>query len=80
VIFGQGFLPLALDKSISNCRAAVPVLVHPGYFISPVLWWMEGVQAAMTTRNLEQDQWRNREEWRLVSGKRRQLLKSWRDR
>ena len=36
--------------------------------------WMEGVQAAMTTRNLEQDQWRNREEWRLVSGRRRQLL------
>jgi hypothetical protein len=33
--------------------------------------WMEGVQAAMTARNLEQDQWRNREEWRLVSGRRR---------
>ena len=26
--------------------------------------WMEGVQAAKTTRNLEPDQWRNREEWR----------------
>jgi hypothetical protein len=37
--------------------------------------WMEGVQAAMTTGNLEPDQWRNREEWRLVSGRRRQLLK-----
>ena len=36
--------------------------------------WMEGVQAAMTTRNLETDQWKNREEWRLVSGRRRQLL------
>jgi hypothetical protein len=36
--------------------------------------WMEGVQAVMTARNLEQDQWRNREEWRLVSGRRRQLL------
>ena len=36
---------------------------------------MEGVQAAMTTRNLEPDQWRNREEWRLVSGRRRQFLK-----
>jgi hypothetical protein len=36
--------------------------------------WMEGVQAAMTARNLEQDKWRNREEWRLVSGRRRQLL------
>ena len=32
------------------------------------------VQAAMTTRNLETDQWRNREEWRLVSGRRRQML------
>jgi hypothetical protein len=32
------------------------------------------VQAAMTTRNLEPEQWRNREEWRLVSGSRRQLL------
>jgi hypothetical protein len=31
--------------------------------------WMEGLQAAMTARNLEQDQWRNREEWRLVSGR-----------
>jgi hypothetical protein len=36
---------------------------------------MKGVQAAMTTRNLEPDQWRNREEWRLVSGRRGQLLK-----
>ena len=36
--------------------------------------WMEGVLAAMTTRNLEPDQRRNREEWRLVSGRRRQLL------
>jgi hypothetical protein len=33
-----------------------------------------GVQSAVTTRNLEPDQWRNREEWRLVSGRRRQLL------
>jgi hypothetical protein len=28
VIFGQGFLPLALDKSISNYRAAMLVLVY----------------------------------------------------
>ena len=41
---------------------------------------MEGVQAVMTTRNLEPDQWRNREEWRLVSGRRRQLLKKRTDR
>jgi IS5 family transposase len=31
--------------------------------------WMEGVQAATTKRNLEPDQWRYREEWRLVSGR-----------
>jgi len=42
--------------------------------------WMEGVQEAMTTRNLEQDQWRNREEWRLVSGRQRQLLQNQIDR
>jgi hypothetical protein len=36
--------------------------------------WMEVVKAAMTTRNLELDQWRNREEWLVVSGRRRQLL------
>jgi hypothetical protein len=35
--------------------------------------WMEGVHATMTARYLEQDQWRNREDWRLVSGRRRQL-------
>jgi hypothetical protein len=35
--------------------------------------WMEGVHAAMTAGNLEQDQWRNGEEWCLVSGRRRQL-------
>jgi hypothetical protein len=35
---------------------------------------VDGIQAAMTTRNLEPDQWRNREEWRLVSERRRQLL------
>jgi hypothetical protein len=28
---------------------------------------MEGVQAAMTTRNIEPHQWRNRVKWRLVS-------------
>ena len=37
---------------------------------------MEGVQAAMTTKNLGSKQWKNREEWRLVSGRRRQLLKN----
>jgi len=36
--------------------------------------WMEGVQAPMTTRNLEPNQWRNREECHVVSGRRRQLL------
>ena len=37
--------------------------------------WMEGVLAAMTARNLEPDQWRNSGEWRLGSGRQRQLLK-----
>ena len=36
VIFYQGFLPLVLDTPVSNCKAAVLVLVRPGYFISPV--------------------------------------------
>ena len=36
--------------------------------------WIEGVQAAMATRNLETDQWRNREEWNSVCGRWRQLL------
>ena len=38
--------------------------------------WMEAVQAAMTAGNLGSEQWRNREEWRLVSGIRKQLLKT----
>jgi len=42
--------------------------------------WMEEVQAAMTTRNLEPDQWRNRDEWRMASRSRRQLLKNRTDR
>ena len=46
----------------------------------PRKMWMEGVQAAMTRRNLEPDQWRNREESRLVSGRWRQLLKNQTDR
>jgi hypothetical protein len=36
---------------------------------------MEEVQAAITARNLEPDQWRNGEEWHLVSRRWRQLLK-----
>jgi hypothetical protein len=35
-IFYQSFLPLALDTPVSDYRAAVLVLVRPGYFISPV--------------------------------------------
>jgi hypothetical protein len=35
--------------------------------------WMEGVQAAMKTRHLEADQWLNKKEWCLGSGRRRQL-------
>jgi hypothetical protein len=36
--------------------------------------WIEELQVGMTTRNLEQDQWRNREEGHLVSRRWRQLL------
>jgi len=36
VIFGQGFLPVALDTPVSNCKAAVLVLFRPGHFIFPV--------------------------------------------
>ena len=36
VIFDQSLLPLTLDMPVSNCKAAVLVLVRPRYFISPV--------------------------------------------
>jgi hypothetical protein len=36
--------------------------------------WMEGLKVAMKTTNLEPAQWRNSEEWRLVSRRRRRLL------
>jgi len=36
IFIHQGFLPLDLDTPVSNCKAAVIVLVYPGYFISPV--------------------------------------------
>jgi hypothetical protein len=42
--------------------------------------WMEGVRAAMTTRHLETDRWLNRKEWRLGSGRRRQLSQDRKDR
>jgi len=42
--------------------------------------WMEGVQAATKTRHLEADQWLNRKEWCLGSGKQRQLSQDRKDR
>ena len=42
--------------------------------------WMEGVRAAMKTRHLEADQWLNRKECRLGSGRRRQLSQDRKDR
>jgi hypothetical protein len=39
----------------------------------PKKTWMEGLRAAMKTRNSEADQWLNRKEWCLGSGRRRQL-------
>jgi hypothetical protein len=41
--------------------------------------WMEGIRAAMT-RHLEADQWLNRKEWCLGSGRRRQLSQDRKDR
>lgn len=38
----------------------------------PAKTWIEGVQTAMTSRNLTPEQWMDREDWRLVSGRRRQ--------
>jgi hypothetical protein len=42
--------------------------------------WMEGVRAAMKTRHLEADQWLNRKESCLASGRRRQLSQDRKDR
>ena len=42
--------------------------------------WMEGVRAAMKTRHLEEDQWLNRMEWCLGSGRRRRLSQDRKDR
>jgi len=42
--------------------------------------WMEGVRAAMKTKHLEANQWLNRKEWCLGSGRRRQLLQDRKDR
>jgi hypothetical protein len=39
----------------------------------PKKTWMEGVRAAMKTRHLEANQWLNRKEWCLGSGRWRQL-------
>jgi hypothetical protein len=40
----------------------------------------EGVRAAMETRHLEADQWLNRKEWCLGSGRRQQLSQDRKDR
>jgi hypothetical protein len=42
--------------------------------------WMEGVRVAMKTRHLVADQWLNRKEWCLGSGRRRQLSQDRKDR
>jgi hypothetical protein len=47
---------------------------------SPRKTWMEGVRAAMKTRHLEKNQWLNRKEWCLCSGRRRQLSQDRKDR
>jgi hypothetical protein len=45
----------------------------------PIKTWMEDVRAAMKTRYLEADQWLNRKEWCLSSGRRRQLSQDRKD-
>jgi chaperonin cofactor prefoldin len=40
---------------------------------------MEGVRAVMKARHLEADQWLNRKEWCLGSGRRRQLSQDLKD-
>ena len=52
-------------------------IMHRG---RPRKTWMEGVRAAMKTRHLEEDQWRNRKEWCLGSGRWRQLSQDRKDR
>jgi len=42
--------------------------------------WIEGVRAAMKTRHLEEDQWLNRKEWCLGSGRWQQLSQDQKDR
>ena len=42
--------------------------------------WMEGVRSAMKTRHLEANQWLNRKEWCLGSGRRQQLSQDRKDR
>jgi hypothetical protein len=40
----------------------------------------ESVRTAMTSRHLEADQWLNKKEWRLGSGRRRQLSQGQKER
>jgi hypothetical protein len=46
----------------------------------PTKTWVEGVRAAIKTRHLEADQWLNRKECCLGSGRRRQLSQDRKDR
>ena len=79
VIFDQVFLPLALDTPVSNCKAAVLVLVRPGYFISPVLaisgeapdgrlatphGRTEEIRGQMGEKGLTEEDWNDRINWR----------------
>jgi hypothetical protein len=78
-VCGAGFSILLKDRIYFEHLEAVNLSRTAHYRFNLVMKfprkkWMEGAQAAMTTRNLEPDQWRIREEWRLFSGRRRQLL------
>ena len=81
--FDQGLLlllPLALDTPVSNCKAAVLVLVRSGYFISPVpaisgehsptatgggaRWRTSKILTGMGEKGLMEEDWNDRGNWR----------------
>jgi hypothetical protein len=83
----------AVEKHFFKAPLLSPHILHANserytlYFILykfftrfPRKTWMEGVRAAMKTRHLEADQWLNRKEWCLGSGRRLQLSQDRKDR
>jgi hypothetical protein len=63
-----------LSQIMTECELTISVHKQNWWYLKDEIQLEEGVQAAMTPRNLEPEQWRNREEWHLVSRRWRQLL------